>query len=52
MYKNKETGATMSIEAMQAAADRNGMNITEYAAASRLCIRIKKMNHRIFQQAL
>jgi len=34
MYKNKETGATMSIEAMQAAADRNGMNITEYAAAA------------------
>ena len=24
MYKNKETGATLSTEAMQAAADRNG----------------------------
>jgi hypothetical protein len=34
MYKNKETGATMSTEAMQAAADRNGMNITEYATAA------------------
>ena len=31
MYKNKETGATMSTASMQAAADRNGMNIAEYA---------------------
>ena len=31
MYKNKETGATMSTASMQAAADRNGMDIAEYA---------------------
>ena len=31
MYKNKKTGTTLSTEAMQAAADRNGMDITEYA---------------------
>jgi len=31
MYKNKETGTVLSTEAMQAAADRNGMDISEYA---------------------
>ena len=31
MYKNKKTGTTLSTEAMQAAADRNGMDISEYA---------------------
>ena len=31
MYKHKKTGTTLSTEALQAADDRNGMDISEYA---------------------